>query len=67
MKRLFMVKEPSGKPVKKDKEILYFSDKFKAKEVRNKLSEESGFDETAIVEGRGYTVSKGPDHWTLEV
>lgn len=54
MKKLFAIRRPHSKSLVKheDGHVLFFSDKMKAKKVRNALNEERD----------GHTIALGPDH-----
>ena len=54
MKRLFIVRDNRGRPVKDGKLPMHFSIKTHAKNVRDELNKTG--------EHAPYTVSRGPDH-----
>ena len=57
-KKLYALRDPKGQIVKD----AYFAKKELAKEARNKLSADAGFEKEHILHGDAYTITKGPEH-----
>ncbi len=56
--KLYALRDPKGQLVKD----AYFAKKKEAKEARNKLSADAGFEKEHILHGDAYTVTMGPEH-----